>query len=225
MTGSYVPGVLALTVALTLSACSSDSSASPVSPSAPEVAKLRVSARQVLNSRLDRTVRTAGLTKRIGRSGLDRCRRGNDDDKNDEHFSAKCALTLYRAYVWNGDVDAFLDRFHGCPSAVAEIRHYWHEFGGKPAPRNGSHPYDAGDLPEFVCDGVTMEFAASSAADLDLESLPGARVWDPDGGMYEPYHWAAEGKPWLNDWVSIRDRGRFLIAMETSQDYWLLKSG
>ncbi|MGW0594232.1 hypothetical protein [Streptosporangium sp. NPDC002607] len=225
MTNSCLPGVLVLAVALALSSCSSDSSASPVSPSAPEVVKLRAPARKVLDGRLNRTVRTAGLTREIGRSGLDRCRRGNDDDKNEEDFSAKCALTLHRAYFWDGDVDAFLDRFRGCPSTVTEIRDYWHEFGGKPEPRNSSHVYDAGDLPEFVCDGVTMGFATSSTRDPHLNSMPGARLWDPDGGMYEPYHWAPEGKPWLKDWMSIRDTNKFLIALEASEDYWLLKSG
>ncbi|MEV4111643.1 hypothetical protein [Nonomuraea sp. NPDC049695] len=209
---------LAFIVSIALAACSSVVEPPLVSPSDPEVKKLRITARQALNDRLDQTVKAAALTKDISRSGLDRCRKGNDDDKNMEDFSSKCMLSLYRAYAWNGDIEALLERLPDCPG-TAEVRDYWREFGGK---RYDNHVYDVGDLPDLDCAGVTMSFT-THAHDDDLDVLPGAKVWDPDGGMYEPYHWAPEGTPWLDAWLRNQRRYRFLVAMEASKDYAVIK--
>lgn len=214
--------LLTLTLALMLSACA-PSPPPVISPSSPEVVKLRTEARKVLTAHLDQAVRTAGVTKELGHSGLDRCRRGDDDPKNEEPFSAKCRLSLHWAYAWNGDVNAFLDRFRGCPGA-AETRDYWREFGGKADPQDGSRTYDVGDLPELVCDEVTIQFGTSTTReDPDLLVIPGAEVWDEDGGMYDPYYWAPEGKPWLAKWKRSRDRHRFLVVMDAAKDYSLVK--
>ncbi|MGP4096513.1 hypothetical protein [Nonomuraea sp. KM90] len=210
------------TAALTaLLGCSPDPPAI-TSPSAPQIVKLRAAARDSLTDRLDRAARTAGVRRELPRSGLDRCRKGNDDAKNDENFAAKCTLTLNRAYLWNGNVDALLDRFDSCPAEVADVRGYWKEFGGKLRSRGDSHPYDPGDLPELACDGVTMAFA-SSRSEARLDTMPGSQVWDPDGGMYNPYHWAPEGEPWPEAWKRTRGKGRFMIAMTVSEDYWKLE--
>ncbi|MEV4172049.1 hypothetical protein [Nonomuraea sp. NPDC049709] len=138
------------------------------------------------------------------------------------NFAAKCTLTLNRAYLWNGNVDALLDRFDSCPAEVADVRGYWKEFGGKPRSRDDSRPYDPGDLPELACDGVTMAFA-SSRGEGGLDIMPGSQVWDPDGGMYDPYRWAPEGEPWLEAGKRTRGEGRFMIAMTVSEDYWKLE--
>jgi hypothetical protein len=210
-------------VSITLAACSSAAEPPLISPSDPEVGKLRIRARQALNSRLNQTVKTAGLTKDISHSGLDRCRKGNDDAKNMEDFSSKCTLSLYRAYAWNGDIEALLDRLPDCPGA--ELRDYWREFGGKPDPQDGPRIYDVGDLPDLDCAGLTMTFTTPAhSKDPDFDVMPGATVWDPDGGMHDPYYWAPEGKPWLDTWLRNQKRYRFLVAMEASNDYALIKS-
>jgi hypothetical protein len=215
--------MLASLVSITLAACSLEAvPPSLISPSDPEVKKLRSAARQALNGSLDKTVKAAGLTKDISRSGLDRCRKGNDDDKNMEDFSSKCTLSLYRAYAWNGDIEALLDRLSDCPG-TAELRDYWRDSGGKPHPREENRIYDVGDLPELDCAGVTMEFTTPAHGD-DFDVMPGAKVWDPDGGMYDPYHWALEGTPWLDAWLRNQSKHRFLVAMEASEDYALIKS-
>jgi hypothetical protein len=211
-------------VSITLAACSSAAEPPLISPSDPEVGKLRITARQALNSRLNQTVKTAGLTKDISHSGLDRCRKGNDDAKNMEDFSSKCTLSLYRAYAWNGDIEGLLDRIPDCPGA--ELRDYWREFGGKPDPQDSPRIFDVGDLPDLDCAGLTMTFTtpAHSKDPGFGDVMPGATVWDPDGGMYDPYYWAPEGKPWLDTWLRNQKRYRFLVAMEASKDYALIKS-
>ncbi|WP_162795026.1 hypothetical protein [Nonomuraea lactucae] len=209
---------------LALSSCATESPERRVqsSSSAPDVLAHRAIARKALTLRLDWTVRAAGLRKEVGRGGLDRCRKGDDDPKNAEGVTAKCTLTLHRAYLWNGDITAFLNRFDRCPAA-SEIRGYWREFGGRPDPRERLRTYDVGDLPELMCDGVRIEFATSRMkADRDLTTMPGATVFDEGGGMYEPYHWAPEGRPWLSRWLKIRRKARYLVAMQVSEEYSVL---
>ncbi|MEV0592998.1 hypothetical protein [Nonomuraea cavernae] len=173
--------------------------------------------------RLDWTARAGQLTKEVGHSGLDRCRRGDDDLKAAEDFSAKCTLTLYRAYSWNGDLDTLLDRFQPCP-ATAGIRDHWREFGGKAHPRDASHVYDVGDLPALDCADVTIEFASShTEKNPDLTVMPGANIHDDAGGSHEPYYWVPEGTPWLTEWLRIRAEGQYLVVMQVSEDYSVLK--
>ncbi|MFD1938701.1 hypothetical protein ACFSKW_45280 [Nonomuraea mangrovi] len=221
------------TVAITLAACSPVAEPQPllVSPSDPKVVEQRTTARQALTSRLDQTVKAARLSKEIGRSGLDRCRRGNDDMKNEEQFASKCTLSLYRAYAWDGKIEVLLDRLRDCPG-VAKVRDYWRDSGGKriqgnPAPwESPDRIYDVGDLPDLECDGVTMEFTTTAhLKDPGLESMLGATLWDPDGGMYGPYYWAPQGKPWLQAWSRHHSRYRFLVAMEASKGYALIRGG
>ncbi|GGO83229.1 hypothetical protein GCM10012289_76250 [Nonomuraea cavernae] len=207
-------------VALVLSSCAVELAVrSPtITPMAAEVAEHRAIARKALTMRLDWTARAGQLTRQLGRSGLDRCRRGNEL-KAAEDFAAKCTLTLYRAYTWNGDLDALLDRFQPCP-ATAEIRNHWRAFGGKAHPRDGSHIYDIDDLPPLICAGVTIEFASShTEKDPDLTVMPGANVFDDAGGRHAPYYWVPEGTPWLASWLRVRGEGQYLVAMQVSEDY------
>ncbi|MEU8251896.1 hypothetical protein [Nonomuraea sp. NPDC048916] len=223
---THLATTLLSAVALVLSSCAVELAVrSPaITPTASEVAEQRAIARKALAMRLDWTARTGVLTKELGHSGLDRCRRGDDDLKVTEDFSAKCTLTLHRAYLWNGDIDAFLDRFQLCP-ATAEIRDYWREYGGKPHPRDADHIYDVGDLPALVCDGVTVEFASShTETDPDLTVMPGAELFDDDGGTHKPYYWVPEGTPWLAEWLRVRAEGRYVVAMQVSEDYSVLQS-
>ncbi|MEV0151586.1 MULTISPECIES: hypothetical protein [unclassified Nonomuraea] len=216
--GGVAMASAAVALALVLTSGTLIPSALPtIPPHAPAVDEHRATARKLLELRLDWAARTGRLAKELGRSGLDRCRRGNDDAKNEEDFAAICVLSLYRAYTWNGDINTFLARFRRCPEAVemrAELR------------ESGTHADRARDVEKvamIVCDGVTMEFAtARTEASSDLVYMPGASFFDEDGGMYEPYHWAPEGTPWLSEWLKLRQDGRFLVALGVSEEYSVL---
>ncbi|GAA3613868.1 hypothetical protein GCM10022419_118780 [Nonomuraea rosea] len=201
-----------------LSACAY-SQPRTIDPSDGDVAKRRDAARRTVAARLDHARRTAGVTKEISRLTIDRCRRGNDDAKNTEDFLSICSLIQQRAYVWDGDVNGFLDRFPTCDGTLTN-REKWRKLRGKPAPGDLARTYDAGDLPGLECSAVEIEFVTSATPQLDLETIkPGAIIMDPDSGIDDPYHWVVEGKPWLADWLKIRHKNRFLVAMSTIQDY------
>ncbi|MFI6793894.1 hypothetical protein ACIBG4_41830 [Nonomuraea sp. NPDC050383] len=216
--GGVAMASAAVALALVLTSGTLPPTAPPtIPPHAPAVDEHRATARKLLGLRLDWAARTGRFAKELGRSGLDRCRRGNDDAKNQEDFAAICVLSLYRAYTWNGDVDALLARFRRCPEAVekrAELR----ESGTR-----ADRAPDVEKVTMLVCDGVTMEFAtARTEASSDLMDMPGAGFFDEDGGMYEPYHWAPEGTPWLAEWLKRRQDGRFLVALGVSEEYSVL---
>ncbi|MGI5489348.1 hypothetical protein [Microtetraspora malaysiensis] len=201
-----------------LSACS-DPEPRTIDPSDGNVAKRRDAARRTVAARLDQARRTAGVTKEISRLTIDRCRRGNDDAKNTEDFLSICSLIQQRAYVWDGDVNGFLDRFPKCESTPMN-RDDWRKLHGKPAPEDLTRTFDAGDLPGLECSTVEIEFVTSATPQRDLETIkPGAIIMDPDSGIDDPYHWVVEGKPWLADWLKIRRKNRFLVAMSTIEDY------
>ncbi|WP_157530127.1 hypothetical protein [Microtetraspora niveoalba] len=183
------------------------------------MAKRRDAVRRTVTVRLDQARRTAGVTKEISRLTIDRCRRGNDDAKNTEDFLSICSLIQQRAYVWDGDVNGFLDRFPKCDSTPMN-RDEWRRMHGKPAPVDPARTFDAGDLPGLECSAVEIEFVTSATSRRDLETLkPGAIIMDPESGIDGPYHWVVEGKPWLADWLKIRGKNRFLVAMSTIEDY------
>ncbi|MFI7445575.1 hypothetical protein [Nonomuraea indica] len=105
MTKRPLPALLTCIMSITLTACSSVVEPPLIAPSDPEVGKLRTVARRTLTSSLDRTVKAAGFSEEISRSGIDACRRGNDDSWNSDDFASKCTLSLYRAYAWNGHIE------------------------------------------------------------------------------------------------------------------------
>ncbi|MFG1959436.1 hypothetical protein [Nonomuraea sp. NPDC049028] len=143
-----------------LSACAYSPSRT-LDPSDGNVAKRRDAARRTVAARLDQARRTAGVTKEISRLTIDRCRRGNDDAMNTEDFLSICSLIQQRAYVWDGEVNGFLDRFPKCDYTPMN-RDDWRKLRGKPAPGDPARTYDAGDLPGLECGAVEIEFATSA---------------------------------------------------------------